>query len=526
MAVRKPAPKGIARWRYEQIEEALDERLHGEARGLILRRVSRVPVRWPSGITKRISLATLYRWVRSFLGGGLAALQPKRRSDRGRVRCPLPEDVVQEAVRLLSKDPGMPLSFLSGVLEARFAERKLRIVRSTLQRRLSAHPGYRRIQRARRRSRRRTRFVARAPHEIWQTDAKGPLRLCLVSGIEIVFHVLSILDDATRAVLAAIVASRPDLGAAVLAFRRAAVRWGLPERLYADRASIFDSRAFRCGLAQMGAYRIPTRPRNAEAHGKIEAYHRTLTLWFAKRLPHQRVVDLRHLQLLLDGVIHSLYQPHRHRGLKSSPEQALAGRVSSRSIPPTRLFEAFQQEKRLKAHPKTGEVEIQGRLYLVPDELRGQTLTFLLDPAAEALPQLVHPESGEPLPLRIAEIRPCDVREPSPPAPWGEGPLQALYDSWSGHDRPQAEPGFGLPEIYTLLSQTCGRFVPRSDTEAALVQRIYREIGPLPGAATQTAMRHIAAELGPHRPIKTYLDALARRVRSASSQDHDVRRIP
>jgi transposase InsO family protein len=525
MATRKPAPKGIAQWRYEQIEEALDERLHAEGRGLILRRICRAPVRWPSGITKKISLATLYRWLRSYLRGGLAALQPKPRRDRGHVRRPLPDEVVQEAVRLLSEDPGMSLSFLSGVLEARFAGRKLRIVRSTLQRRVAAHPSYRQIQRARKRTRRRTRFVARAAHEIWQTDAKGPLTLRLVSGIGITFHVLSILDDATRAVLAAIVAPRPDLAAAVVAFRRAALRWGLPERLYADRASIFDSKAFRMGLAQMGAYRIPTRPRNAEAHGKIEAYHRTLGLWFTDRLAHQQVVDLAHLQLLLDSVIHTLYQPHRHRGLKIPPEQALAGRVSSRSIPPTRLFEAFQQEKRLKAHPKTGEVEIQGQLYLVPDELRGQTLTFLLDPAAEAPPQLVHPESDQSLRLRIAEVRPDDVRDLSPPAPWGEGPLQVLYDSWRGQRRPQAEPGFGLPEIYALLSRTCGRHVPKSDAEAALVQRIYREIGPLPRAATESAMRQLAAQLGPHRPIKTYLDALRRRVRSAS-QNHDLRRIP
>lgn len=516
MAKRNPAPKAIAQWRYEQIEEALDERLHADARGMILCRIARAPVRWPSGETKKVSLATLYRWLRSYRHGGLEALQPKPRRDRGGVRRPLPDEVVHEAVRLLSEDPGMTFTFLIVVLEARFAERKIRIVRSTLQRRLAAQETYRRIQRARKRTRRRTRFVAKAPHEIWQTDAKGPVALRLVSGVEITFHVLSILDDATRAVLAAIVVPRPDLAAAVLAFRRAAVRWGLPRRLYADRASIFDSKAFRLGLAQLGSHRIPTRPRNAEAHGKIEAYHRALVLWFTKRLASQQVVDLAHLQRLLDGVIHSLYQPHKHRGLKMSPERALAGRVSSRSIPPTRLLDAFREEKRLKAHRKTGEVEIQGRLYLVPDELRGQRLTFLLDPAAEVPPQVVHPGSRLHLGLRIAEVRPDDATSDSRPAARGEGPLQAIYDSWCGQTRPQAEPGFGLPEIYALLGQTCGRHVPHSDAEAALVQRIYRDAGPLPRAATESAMRSIAVELGPHRPIKTYLDALLRRVRSAS----------
>ncbi len=517
MKKRTLDPKPIAHWRYEQIEEALDERLHADARGMILRRITRVPLRWPSGDTKRVSLATLYRWLDRFRRGGLEALQTKPRSDLGSVRRPLLDEVVQEALRLLIEDPGMTFSFLIAVLKAHFAERKIRIARSTLQRRLAAHSTYRQITRAKKRKRRRTRFVAQAPHDIWQTDAKGPIAVRLVSGLEIFFHVLSVIDDATRAVLAAIAIASPNLAAAVLAFRRAALRWGLPGSLYADRASIFDSKAFRLGLAQFGSYRIQTKPRNAEARGKIEAYHRTLVLWFSKRLQTQQVVDLAHLQLLLDGVIHSLYQPHTHRGLKISPEQALAGRVSSRSVPPTRLFDAFQQEKHLKAHAKTGEVEIQGKLYLVPDELRGQRLTFLLDPPAEVPPQVVHPESGQHLRLRIAAVRPEDVPDASPPAaPWGEGPLQTLYDSWRGHRRPQAQPGFGLPEIYALLSQACGRHVPTSDAEAALVQHFYREIGPLPRAATETAMRSITALLGPRRPIKTYLDELLSRVRSAT----------
>ena len=91
------------------------------------------------------------------------------------------------------------------------------------------------------------------------------------NGLNALFHVFTILDDATRAVLAALICPTPDLAAAVLVFRMAANRWGLPGMLYADRASIFDSIAFRRGLAQLGSHRIPTKPRNPEANGKIEA---------------------------------------------------------------------------------------------------------------------------------------------------------------------------------------------------------------------------------------------------------------
>jgi hypothetical protein len=99
---------------------------------------------------------------------------------------------------------------------------------------------------------------------------------------------------------------------------------------------------------------------------------------------------------------------------------------------------------------------------------------------------------------------------PKPPDRWAQGPLQAIYDRWQGQVRPLAEPGFGLPEVYHLLARAAGRQVPQSDAEAALVQAVYREIGPLPRAATESACVSIARELGQGRPLKTYLDALTR----------------
>jgi len=517
---KAPDPKDVAFWRYEQIEEALVDNLTHEQRGEITRSITRVPIRWPSGKTKALSVATIYRWIRDYQRDGLEALRPKRRSDRGVARANLPDTVVQEALRQLTEDPGLTFTFLLALLRPLFPD--VRISRSTLHERLSSHSDYKRIKRLKHHQKRRTRFVAKAPHDIWHTDAKGPITLVFVDGRKISFHVFTIIDDASRAVLAAIITPTPDLAAAVRVFRMAANRWGLPGMLYADRASIFDARPFRMGLAQLGSHRISTKPRNPEANGKIEAYHRPLGLWFVKRLPKQDVVDFIHLQQLLDGIIYGLYQSHYHRELKQSPEEALAGRTSARHAPPTRLIDAFRQEKRLKAHPKTGEVVLDGVTYLVPDELRGQKLTFLSDPPREVPPLVQHPTSGDHLSLRRAAIKSDDLdaidnqhQEPR----WGRGNLQAIYDNWQGKRRPLAEPGFGLPELYALLAKACGRHVPSSDAEAALVQRIYGDIGPLPQRATEQALASITRQLGPKRPVKTYLDALIQRVRDASQQE-------
>lgn len=519
----KLEPQAIARWRYDQIVEALGPMGH-DVRGEIVARISSVPARWPSGETRAVSRASLYRWISAYERGGLAALRPRRRKDRGRKRARLPKDVVRKARAILVEDPEISFTMLVPLLQAdpelRLRARGISVSRSTLQRRLAADPLYARLKRERHRARRRTRFVARAPHDIWHLDAKGPVTIRLRSRQELTFHVLTVLDDASRATLASLVVPTPDLCAAVRVFRFAAERWGLPTRVYADRASIFDSRAFRAGLADVGAHRIWVKARNPEANGKIEAFHRVLGSWFVRRLPRQVVVDLVHLQQLLDGVLETVYMDHRHRDLKATPRAALADRQSPRSVTRERLIDAFRQKRTLKAHPKTGEVGLGAAgTFLVPGELRGQRLVFLVDPDPAVPPLVVEPGTERPLPVERAALRSEDLPPTEPqPERWGPGHLQTLYDAWQGKRRPVADPGFGLPELFRLLEEAAGRPVPRSDSEAARIHHAYRRIGPLPRRATEAALRAIGQRLGKGRPIQIYLDALARAVKPPTQE--------
>jgi transposase InsO family protein len=477
-----------------------------------------------------VSLATLYRWLARYRRGGLDALRPVTRKDKGKKRALLPQAVVDKAFALWAEDPEITFTLLRALLyaDAKLAleQRGIHLARSTLQRRLAADPRYARLLRGRKLERRRGRYVARKPHQIWHLDAKGPVRVRLISGAWLVFHILTVLDDMSRAVLASLVALTPNLRAAVRVFRLAAKRWGLPDRIYADRASIFDSAAFRRGLAQLGTHRIRVKARNPEANGKIEAFHRVLVAWFTGRLKHQRVVDPPHLQQLLDGVLELVYQEHRHRGLKATPRQVLAEQVSPRFVSAQRLDDAFREERTLKTHPKTGEVDLPSGTFLVPDSLRGQRLTFLVDPEPEVPPLVLEPGTERHLSLQRAAITAADCKDSPPVERWGEGPLQALYDAWQGKVRPVAEAGFGLPEVFALLAEAVGRPVPRAEGEAAQIQRVYQQLGPLPKKATESAFRAIRRELGLGRPHSAYLDALARRIHPPESTPKPRRNRP
>jgi len=485
-------------------------------------RICRGPVVLLTGERRRISRASVYRWLRAYeKKGGLLALEPQPRRDRGRAKAPLPELVVEKALAFLVEDDEIPLPLLISVLskDSEIAplleSAKVKISRSTLRRRLAKTELYARLRRERKRGRPRGRWVPRRCHEVWHLDAKGPIKVTTTSGETISFHVLTVIDGASRAVLAASLVRSPDLVATVRVFRRAVQLYGLPDRFYMDRGSPFDTPAFRGALALLGVHRIFTKGRNPPPNGKIEAYHRCISIWFARRLKKQEVVDWIHLEQLFEVVI-EYYQAHTNRETKSPPRDLLAGAVSTRTLPPgVTLDEAFLQPlARLKAHRTTGEIDLAGGRgkHLVPSELRDRRLEVLVDPDPDRPVFARVPETGELVRLERARVHPRDAHPVPPRERWGRGILQALYDNWRGKERPVAEPGFGLPEVLALLSQACGRHVPRTDAEATLVQRFYAAIGPFTRKAVETALAAITADLGRGRPVKTYLDALARRV--------------
>lgn len=521
---RRSAARKIAQWRFELVQPALLER-RGPRRRKAVARICRRPVELPTGERQRISRASVYRWIHAYeKEGGLRALEPRRRSDRGKTRTPLPELVLTKALGFLTDDAEISLPFLITVLakdpeiKAQLEGAKVKkISRSTLQRRLAKTELYARLCRERKRSRARGRWVPRRCHQVWHLDAKGPITIKMTSGETIAFHVVSVIDGASRAVLAAALVRTPDLAATVRVFRKAVLLYGLPDQFYMDRGSPFDTPAFRGALALLGTYRIPSKPGNPQPNGKIEAYHRCLSLWFARRLKKQEVVDWIHLEQLFEAVLDH-YQAHTNRETKSPPRDLLAGAVSARTLPPgVTLDEAFLQPygATLKAHRTTGEVDLAGGRgkWLVPPELRGRRLEILVDPDPDRPVLAREPETERLVRLEPARVHPKDALPAAPPRErWGRGILQALYDSFRGKIRPVAEPGFGLPEVLALLTQACGRRVPRTDAEASLVQRTYASIGPFTRKACEEAFGAITAEFGQGRPVKTYLEALTRRV--------------
>jgi len=484
----------------------------------MIEEMGRVCVRWPSGREAPIPKSTTYRWLRAYRKDPrIESLMPAARKRTATAIKPV---WVQHALALLEEEAQRSLFILCLRIKHRF-DLEHAPSRASLHRSLVKEPRYIKLRRRARGERKlRRRFQARQPHDIWHADAKGAFMVHFTDGTKLKVQVLTILDDATRFVLAALVVASESLAAAVATFRGAAARWGLPVKFYADRGSAYDSDAFRKGLAVLGCHRINTKSRNPSAHGKIEAYHRILKKWFVIELKHQPVRDIKHLQSLLDAVLDQVYHEHVHRDLKQTPREAFGNRISGRTVSLPRLREAFLIEKTLTAHKKTGEIRVGGKLFIVPERFWGKNrqVRIAIDPETPTGPYvIVKPGVYEPLAAAFPE--PESRTEPATTTDEPVGPLTPLLQRYRGRDLPLACGGFGLPEIYEAFSRALGRGVPATETEAATISGWLAENGPFEPAAFAAALAKTIESLGSGRPLAQIIDALNRRIKHTKDKE-------
>ena len=496
-----PNPYEIAARRFEQISFLIDPSFTPAERRAVIKERS-----------AETSRATLFRWLKAYREHGYAGLLPSHRADRGSVRKTGTDAWISYAIGLAYEQPDRSVTQLQIYLGLEFPDYALSP--STLRRRMKAHPAYPGLQKLRsgKSKKLRGRFEAKHPHECWQIDGKGRFGVRFGGDRRVEVVVISILDDHSRALLAAQVAPTETAEVAVQVMTKAALKWGLPERIQFDRGSAFDGHVFRNGLAALGLHRNYIEARSPEWDGKIEAYHRSLDRWLVKELKAQEVVDLEHLQEMLEAVLTEVYHRHHHRMIGTDPSTKLAGRVSDRRVSRQDLERAFFLEVEARSDKKTGAVRLPtGTSFVVPSaRYAGGRHTFRYHPSHDGRAVLVT-KDGREIELQRFEIKPLPaVRLPKTRR--GTGQLQKLVDQWRGQERPNAQPGFGVPEVFAMLGDTIGRSVPATEREAQDIVAFYREHGPLLRDPFTHACRRAGERLGQDKALRTYLDELARQI--------------
>jgi len=235
-------PLREACWRFEQISPLLDVRLTGAERRQMIRAMARVCVRWPCGREAPVPERTLYRWLCAYQKD--SRIESLLRAPRLRAEpAAIPPDWVQYALAQLEEEPRRSLFILGLRIQQRFRLTQPPS-RSSLHRALRDQPRYQALRRrASGHTRLRRRFQAAHAHDIWHADAKAVFTIRFTDGTPRLLRILSILDDATRFILAALIVASESLCAAVATFRRAAAPWVMCVK--ASGATPFSRRTYR-----------------------------------------------------------------------------------------------------------------------------------------------------------------------------------------------------------------------------------------------------------------------------------------
>jgi putative transposase len=263
-------------------------------------------------VTRTFSVPTLERWYYAYRRGGLAALVPERRSDRGRARD------LSDAVRRLLLDirrehpvASVPLILRTLVADGRLAAGA--VSAATIARLYREHGLDRAaLAQASGDGKTRLRWQAERPGALWHGDVCHGHSL-KVDGKTLPLRIHGLLDDASRFVVAleAHHAEREIdmLGMLVAALRR----HGPPDVLYLDNGATYRGEALRLGCERLGVTLLHARPYDAQARGKMERFWLTLRRGCLDHLGS--VASLHDVQVRLGAFLDQHYHRAPHAGL-------------------------------------------------------------------------------------------------------------------------------------------------------------------------------------------------------------------
>lgn len=384
----KLAPKdhaeAVARFRSELVG-ALTRRdlARGELRAALLE-LSQRRFRPPgSDITRRISFTTLERWLYAYRRGGLDALRPMPRGDRGHGRELTTEqrDLLL-AIRREHSSASVSLILRTLVLEGRLARDA--VSESTVRRLYQAHGLDRVPLRSGAGEHTRLRWQAAVPGAIWHGDVcHGPA--LTIDGKSRPLRIHALLDDASRFILA-IEARHTEKEVDMLALLvKALRRHGPPDVLYLDNGATYSGEVLATACARLGIALVHAKPYDAPARGKMERFWRTLREGCLDHLP--AMASLHDVEVRLLAFLDRHYHVAPHASLMGrSPGTVFAGaKRPADGLDEAKLKDALTVRERRRVRKDT-TVSVLGRDWeLDQGYLAGRLVTLaysLLDSTA------------------------------------------------------------------------------------------------------------------------------------------------
>ncbi len=356
----------------------------------------------PGSEHQRISAKTIERWYYIYQQGGLDALAPTPRSDKG-VSKISPE--VQEAIVTAKKaNPKRSIRQLVKLMENEGLVAKKTLSRSTVHRLLKRH-GLSRPTGGPSEIPEHRSFNTEFAGEIWYGDVMhGPK--VLVNHRWRKVYLVSLMDDASRLITHCAFC----LGETALdiegVLKQAVLKRGRPKKLVVDNGAAYRASSLQGICARLGIALIYCRPYMPESKGKLERWHRTLRAQFLTEVDCTQLT-LEQLNAKLWAWVERHYHCNEHSGLNGQTPiiryQQDLDRIRPLGQLAIKLDELFYHQEQRKVR-KDGSVSYKGERFEVEFRLTGQTVNIVVNPHTGKVIKVID-DKGE----TISEVAPQDT---------------------------------------------------------------------------------------------------------------------
>ena len=406
-----------------------------------IRAVSQMTFTDEEGQPRQFTWRTIQTWYSRYQKHGVTVMENQPRSDKGKPRKVVVEEVAEAVRQVLPKLHG-PTPKLAMVY-------RLCIEQALLTRSQIAPNTFRRVVKQYELlkpdpecvNKVRLAFAKAHANDMWQADTLyGPH--VPHQGTPVQTRLIAFVDDASRVCCHGQFFLAENVDTLIEALRAAFYKRGVPQSLYVDNGSIYTSKEIIQICARVGCLLAHTPVRDGAAKGKVERFFRTVRDQFLCRQ-----LDLASLEALNRQFTHWVEekynaQPHSILGMTPLDRFAL-DRSRVRFLPPNPANDELffvEEERQVRADNTFSFKSIR---FEAPRHLPDRTVHLRFQ-RSQATARVIVYYKGE----RLGEARPLDpIANDRPPKRLGSDPGGAASATPAPPPNPGPTPGSGASRI-------------------------------------------------------------------------------
>lgn len=350
----------VAQFRFALIAPVIQGLFPDASATAYYKRVAASPLTLPDGSTVSYSYKTLEKWKSQYKFGGLDALMPNTRSDKGLSRA-LNEEAIAEIYRIKLEHPRMNATQIYEHL----------VRESFIPANVSVDSVQRFIRHNDLKSARDPNLRDRKAYEedefgkIWQADTCY-LPYITEDGKSRRVYCIMIIDDHSRLLVGGELFYHDNACNFQKVLKNAIAAYGIPDKLYVDNGCSYSNEQLSMICVSLGILLLHTRVRDGASKGKVERHFRTLKERWLYTLDIDSISSLAQFNGLLRDYIRS-YNTTFHRGINGVPIERYEASKEHPRKPESRqwLDDCFYNRITRKVR-KDSTVTIDGVCYDVP----------------------------------------------------------------------------------------------------------------------------------------------------------------